>query len=156
MSNPAWHDDILAVYPAFLDRLRQIPQVKKVLEAKDLEALTGERKQVPLNGAVYVVLDGFTPKQDNDNHRGCLIEIGFSVILAMTSYTPKPAVDSVGSTLTAICKAMQGFDPSDEQGRALTTTPFRQQTALPIRYEEGFAYFPLRFTAEVAVIAEQD
>lgn len=153
MANPAWHDDILAVYPYLLARLRQVPQVKKVLEAQDLTALTGERKQLPLNASVYVVLDGFTPKNDINRGNDTLVEIGFSVILTMTNYTPKPQIDGVGAILTAICKALQGFDPSDEQGRALTTSPFVQKSALPIQYENGFAYFPLRFTAEVAVIA---
>lgn len=151
---PAWRNNILACYPAILKRLEQVTQVKKVLEAQDFSAISSERKQRPLDGAVYVILDGFTPTSTNDNNREQTIEIGFSFILTKTNYTPRPQTDGVGETLTAITKALQGFDPMDNQGRALTTSPFRQQNALPIRYEDGFAYFPLRFTAEVAVIAD--
>lgn len=149
---PAWQDDLLAVYPYLLARLKTVSSVKAVLEAKDLAALTGDRQQLPLNGAVYVLLDGFTPKSANDNGREQVIELGFSVILTMTQYTPRPNIDGVGATLTNICRALQGFDPTDDNGRALTLTPFVQQAALPVRYEDGFAYFPLRFTTTVAVV----
>ena len=155
-ATPAWRNNILACYPAILKRLEQVTQVKKVLEAQDFSAISSERRQRPLDGAVYVILDGFTPTSTNDNNRGQTIEIGFSIILTKTNYTPRPQTDGVGETLTAIAKALQGFDPSDESERALTTTPFKQRTALPIRYEDGFAFFPLRFTAEIAVIADND
>lgn len=154
MTRPAWRDDILAVYPYFLDRLREIKSVKKVLEAEEMNQLTGDRKKVPLNGAVYVVLDGFTPNSPNNDGEETCIEIGFSVILTMVNYTPKPNIDGVGTILTAICKALQGFDPKTTKGEDLVFTPFEQKTALPIRYEDGFAYFPLRFTANVAVIVD--
>lgn len=148
-----WRDDFLACYPALLERLRQVKQVKKVLEAQDLAAISGERRIKPLDGSVYVILDGFTPLQDNDRGSEHQIELGFSIILTMTQYTPRPRTDSVGALLTAIAKSLQGFRPVDQDGWELTLTPFVQQPALPIRYEDGFAYFPLRFTTSVAVIA---
>lgn len=152
---PAWNDNALACYPYVIERLKTVPQVKRVLEAADFAAISGtQRKQVPLDGAVYLILDGYTPTASNGNKREQLIEIGFSVILTKQQFTPNPATDGVGQTLTAISKALQGFDPSDEQGRALVTEPFESRAALPIQYEDGFAFFPLRFIAEVAILSD--
>lgn len=152
---PAWNDNALACYPYVLERLREVSQVKRVLEAADFAAISGaQRKQVPLDGAVYLILDGYTPTASNGKGREQLIEIGFSVILTKQQFTPNPASDDVGKTLTALSKALQGFDPSDAQGRALVTDPFESRTPLPIQYEDGFAFFPLRFTAEVAILSD--
>ena len=152
---PAWNDNALACYPYVLERLREVSQVKRVLEAADFAAISGaQRKQVPLDGAVYLILDGYTPTASNGKGREQLIEIGFSVILTKQQFTPNPASDDVGKTLTALSKALQGFDPSDAQGRALVTNPFESRPPLPIQYEDGFAFFPLRFTAEVAILSD--
>jgi hypothetical protein len=152
---PAWQGNILACYPYLLERLRTVPQIYQVLEAQEFAAITGnERRQIPSDGAVYVVLDSFTPTDDNAKGSEQDIEIGFSIILTKQQVTPSPATDGVGQTLYAIAKAMQGYDPSDEQGRALTAEPFKQRKPLPIRYENGFAYFPLRFTTSVAVVQD--
>jgi hypothetical protein len=152
---PAWNDNALACYPYVLERLREVSQVKRVLEAADFAAISGaQRKQVPLDGAVYLILDGYTPTASNGKGREQLIEIGFSVILTKQQFTPNPASDDVGKTLTALSKALQGFDPSDAQGRALVTDPFESRPPLPIQYEDGFAFFPLRFTAEVAILSD--
>lgn len=154
---PAWMDDVLACYPYLIERLRQVPAIRQVLEAQDFAAISSpKRKQLPTDGAVYVLLDGFTPTSDNANGREQMMEIGFSVILTKQQVTPNPATDGVGQTLTSIAKALQGFDPSDAQGRALTAIPFKQRKALAIQYEDGFAYFPLRFTTTVAVISDKD
>lgn len=151
---PLWRHNILACYPVLLNRLQSVAGVKKVLEATDLNALTGERRQRPLDGGVYVIFDGMTPKNDNNASREQILEIGFSVILVKTNVTPKPATDGIGETLTAIAKALQGFEPADSKGEILTLTPLKQTRALPIQYEDGFAYFPLRFVADVAIIAD--
>lgn len=155
MTDPAWQDDALACYPYLLDRLREVSQVNVVLEAKDFADISGEdRQQIPLDGAVYVMLDGYTPTTSNARGAEQTIEIGFSVILTKQQFTPTPDTDGVGPTLTAISKALQGFDPKDERGRALVTSPFRQRPPIPIRYKPGFAFFPTRFTAEVAIISD--
>lgn len=152
---PAWSDNALACYPYLLERLNEVTQVKRVLEAADFAAISGaSRTQVPLDGAVYLMLDGYTPTASNGRGREQLIEIGFSVILTKQQFTPNPAADDVGKTLTAISKALQGFDPRNEQGQALVTAPFESRTPLPIQYEDGFAFFPLRFTAEVAILSD--
>ena len=154
-TQPAWTTNVLACYPYVLERLRSLPQVKTVLEAQEFAAISGgRRKQMPLDGAVYVILDGYTPTGSNAKGAEQMMEIGFSVILTKQQVTPNPATDGVGQTLTAISQGMQGFDPVDAQGRALTTNPFRQRQPLAIQYEDGFAYFPLRFTAEVAIISD--
>ena len=152
---PAWNDNALACYPYVLARLKQISQVKIVQEAAEFVEISGaDRKKVPLDGAVYLVLDGYTPTDSNANSKEQLIEIGFSVILTKQHITPNPNTDDVGKTLTAISKALQGFDPSDAQGRALVTEPFKSRPALPIQYEKGFAFFPLRFICEVAILSD--
>lgn len=154
-NDPAWMTDALACYPYLLEHLRGIPQVKRVFEATEFAAISGsKRTKIPLDGAVYVVLDGYTPTASNNKGKEQLIEIGFSIILTKQHVTPNAATDSVGKMLTAISKAMQGFDPKDERGRALVTYPFEHRKALSIRYEDGFAFFPTRFTAEVAIISD--
>lgn len=152
MANLPWQDNFLACYPAVLEQLRRVKQVKKVLEAQDFANISSERKQRPLDGAVYVIFDGFTPTQPNNTNREQILDIGFSVILAKTNITPRPQTNGIGETLTAIAKALQGFLPVDQQGNDLTITPFEQKPALSIQYLDGFAYFPLRFTAQVAIL----
>lgn len=152
---PAWQTDILACYPYVLERLQSVPQVSQVLEAQDFADISSaQRKQIPADGTVYVILDGYTPGSDNAKGREQNMEIGFSVILTKQQVTPQPSTNGVGQTITAIAKALQGFDPTDAQGRALTTEPFVQRKPLAIRYEQGFAFFPLRFTTVVAIIPD--
>lgn len=151
---PAFYDNILACYPALIARLEQVEGVRKVLEAEDLASI-GD-KQAPLDGAVYVALDGFSPLEDNNARKEQTIEIGFSIILCKRAYSPRPKPFGVGETLTALCRALQGFDPEDERGRALTTSPFKQTTALAIEYQKGWAFFPLRFICEVAIIQDKE
>lgn len=155
-SAPAWQTNVLACYPYVLERLQSVPQISQVLEAQDFTDISSStrRKQIPSDGSVYVLLDGFTPTDANAKGREQNMEIGFSVILTKQQVTPAPATNGVGQTITAIAKALQGFDPVDEQGRALTTEPFMQRKPLAVRYEDGFAFFPLRFTTVVAIISD--
>lgn len=151
-NKPLWHDDMLICYPALLDRLNAIPAVKKVLEVKELASLDNQTV-APLDGAVYVIFDGFSPTSSNNNGREQAIELGFSIVLAKQQYNPTPKIDGVGATLTAICKALQGFEPMQD-GRALTLSPFVQKSALPVRYFKNYALFALRFTTSVAVMGD--
>lgn len=153
---PAWHDNILTCYPALLARLATVPGVKKVYEAQEMGALGDDRAVMPIDGAVYVILDGFTPTT-TASAREQTIEVGFSVILAKRVYNPNRnpyRVDGLGETYTAIARALQGYDPVDATGRALATQPFTQRPALPIAYRDGYALFPLRFTTAVAVVGD--
>ena len=145
MSNlPLWHDDILAFYPALIERLKSVPAIKKVCEAKELEDLDAGRVQTPLDGAVYVVLDSIAPTDGNARGREQLMQIGVSIIL--------PRLDGVGATITAICKALQGFE-AKKDGRHLTLSPFVQNKGIAIRYSKGFAFFPMHFSTTVAIMA---
>lgn len=151
---PAWHDNILACYPALLDRIAAVPGVSRVIEIESFADLDDGKKVAPQDGAVYVILDGMTPTDIAGANTEQTLEIGFSVILAKRKYTPTKTHnrEGLGETWTALARALQGFDPLDAQGRALTSTPFKQRAALPIDYRTGFGLFPLRFTAQVAVL----
>lgn len=151
MTYPLWHDDILICYPALLNRLKTLPQIKKVCEAREFEDISTGKVQTPLDGAVYVILDSITPDSENAGGREQVVTLGFSVILVKQNYNPTPRLDGVGATITAICRALQGFEPMAD-GRALTLSPFVQDRAVAIRYNKGFAFFPLRFTTTVAVM----
>lgn len=154
LANPKWRDNFLACYPVVLERLAAVAGVKAVLEAKDLDMLVGERRQRPIDGAVYVILDGFSPKAENNKRSEQVLEVGFSVILTKTNVRLKPETHGVGETLTALAKALQGFEPKDDLGKPLTLSPFKQTKALPIRYENGFAFFALRYVTDVAIVAD--
>lgn len=152
MSNyPLWHDDFLACYPALLSRLQTITQIKKIQEIKELAEIDGGAV-VPLDGAVYVIFDGLTPTSANNGGREQVMELGFTLILAKQQYNPHPRIDGVGATLTAICKALQGYEPTQD-GRALSLSPFVQKPALAVKYFKNYALFPLRFTTTVAILA---
>lgn len=157
MTNLAWHNDMLACYPVLLERLQEIKQIKKVFEVKELNQLTAERPSVAmLDGCVYVVLDSITPKNENNNKREQVLEIGFSIILVKSFINISPSEVrkgdyNLGQTLTAICKALQGFEPV-KNGEFLTLSPFTQKSALNIRYDKGFGLFALRFATDVAII----
>lgn len=150
---PLWHNDILAFYPALIERLEGVPAIKKVCHAKELEDLDAGRVQVPLDGAVYVVLDSIVPTDGNGRGREQLMQIGVSVILVKRDYNPVPRLDGVGASITAICQALQGFEPVDKDGRHYTLSPFVQDKGIGIRYNKGFAFFPMHFTTTVAILA---
>lgn len=149
---PLWHDDMLVCYPALLDRLKSISQIKKVQEIKELSEIDNQAV-APLDGVVYVIFDGLTLTDPNHGGREQVMELGFTIILAKQQYNPRPRMDGVGASLTAICKALQGFEP-EQDGRALTLSPFVQKQALAVRYFKNYALFPLRFTTTVAVMAD--
>lgn len=154
---PAWHDNFLICYDALLKRLADVPGVAKVIEARNMGELGDGRKIVPLDNVVYVILDAMTPTTSNGGGREQTVEIGFSLILVKRDYTPSRVpyrAAGVGETWTAITRAIQGFDPQDTEGRALTASPFVQRAALPIDYRDGHALFPLRFVTTVASLGD--
>lgn len=150
-----WHKNMLACYPALIARLQQIEGIKSVRHADDIGDL--QDRQVPLDGALYVIFDAFVPQQAADGGRNQFVEIGFSLVLAKRKYRPSESLyltGGVGETLTAIARAMQGFAPQDDDGNDLTLTPFTQSAALAISYDSrGFGLFPLRFITQVAILA---
>ncbi len=151
MSNkPLWHNNVLAFFPAVMEQLKSMPNVRGIYDSKDWSQFV-QNRQKPHDNAVYVILDSINPRATNNHGREQDIEIGISVIYVKQSITLTPQLELVGETWTAIMHALQGFEPSQE-GRALTLTPLVQTTALPIRYADGFAYYPLRFITSVAVV----
>lgn len=151
---PIWHTDFLACYPAIIEQLKTVKQIKKVFEIKELAQLS--RDIAPLDGCVYVIFDGMTPKEDNNAHKEQILELTFSIILAksLININPTHVKDgeySLGQSLTAIAKALQGYEPMDGKNY-LSITPLVQKTPLPIRYEQGFGLFAFRFGCEVAVV----
>lgn len=159
MSKVNWQDDFLACYPALLERLGNVKQIKKVFEVKDLEQLYGDKPNIaPLDGCVYVLLDSISPKEDNNNNREQMLEISFSVVLAKSFINISPSHVkqgdyTLGQTLTAICQSLQGFEPIQD-GEYLTVTPFTQRSGMNIRYDKGFGLFALRFVTEVAILGD--
>lgn len=158
MAKPIWADDMLACYPALLQRLQAVKPIKKVFEVKELDQLTNDRPSVAmLDGCVYVLLDSITPKDNNNRKKEQTLELGFSIILAKSFINISPSQVkqgdyTLGQTITAICKSLQGFEPVNHQGQHLSLSPFTQTSALNIRYDKGFGLFALRFVTEVAVL----
>lgn len=144
----------MACYPLIIERLKTIPQVKKVHEIKELAQLS--RDIAPLDGCVYVIFDGLMPKNDNNARTEQILELTFSVILAKSLININPThvkagEYSLGQTLTAIAKSLQGYEPMSG-GDYLTISPLTQKSPLPIRYDKGFGLFAFRFATDVAVV----
>lgn len=159
MATLPMYQNILACYPAILARMAEVPGVTAVLEAADLEAVTGDKRIKPQDGAVYVVFDGFTPDTAAISKTALRERLSFSFILAKRQYNPNRlqyGEDGVGETLTAIKSVFQGFDPKDGNGQALVLEPFSARAALPIAYHEGFAFFPVRFETAVVIHLRKD
>lgn len=150
MAKPAWHDDFLICYPALLERLQSISEIKLVGEAKDLDQVLGDNEIAPSDNAAYLMWDSLTPVSE-DGQRENTLQIGFSVVLSKQQYTPKPKIDGIGQMTAAIYKALNGFDPVNEKGQSLVSKAFRPAKPLPIRFKKGFGFFPMRFVAEVVV-----
>ena len=105
MSQLPMYQNVLACYPALLERLAKVPGVHQVLEAADLEALSSDKRLKPIDGAVYVVFDGFTPDADAATRQLLRERLSFSVILTKRQYNPghmQYGADGVGETITAI------------------------------------------------------
>ena len=147
MSN-IWETDFLSgAYTAVKQRLKEVEGVVRVIEAQELSAIA--TKNIRQNNAVYLIFEGFSPKSDNNRSKEQILELQFTVILLRTQLNPEPKLDGLGAMLTKICRALQGFNPKDENGNELVISPFKQLSAMSIQYLDGFAYFPLRFSCEV-------
>lgn len=153
MVKPAWHDDFLVCYPDVIKRLQGVGCIKKVCEAQELNDLTSSEKIVPQDGVAYVLFDSIEPLTGERVPENTL-QIGFSIILAKKQYTPKPSIDGVGQTLAAVYKAFNNFDPVNEQGQSLVSKPFRPAKPKPILYKQFAGFFPMRFVAQVVVMAD--
>lgn len=145
------HQNILAVYPEILDRLKTVRGVKAVKEIGELAELVSsgasKRKAAPLDGAVYVVYGGSTVS--DEVRRGAYIKstLHFTFVLAK-SYTAngRSTLYEVGETLTAIQTAFAGWDAGEE----FIVSPFRRVASPAIEYNDGYAFYPISFACETA------
>lgn len=147
-----WKVDFLTgIYEAIKSRLKEIQGISRIIEAQELSAIAA--KNIRLNNAIYLIFEGFTPTKENNRGKNQILELSFSVILLRTQLNPEPKIDGLGAMLTSICRALQGFDPKDKKGNPLVVSPLAQVKGLNIQYLDGFGYFPLRFSCEVAIIS---
>lgn len=125
MTSPL-HSDFLAFLPTVIERLNTVKEIKKVFTANDLSDLDTGKNMSAIDGCVYVVLDSFAPANEANKGKNQAMDITFSVILAKQHYN-KTGVGDVGVTLTAIAKALVGYEPDNEQGQYLTLNPISGQ-----------------------------
>lgn len=147
------HRDFLAFLPVVIERLNTVKEIKKVFTAHELSDLDTGKNMSAIDGCVYVVLDGFSPASEASKGKNQAMDIAFSVILAKQHYN-KTGVGDIGASLTAIAKALIGYDPKDEQGQHLTTTPIYLDKGASALYQKGFALYPLRFKTQTVIVSD--
>lgn len=147
------HTDFLACLPAVIERLEQVKEIKKVLTAKELSDLDTGKNIAPMDGCVYVILDGYAPSDEAGQGKNQAMDITFSVILTKQHYS-KTQIGDVGTVLTAIVKSLSGFEPKDKQGQYLTLSPIYLDKGLSVLYQKGFALYPLRFKTQAVIIVD--
>lgn len=148
----AMHDNLLAVYPLILERMKSVSGVKAVKEIGELSEIVAaareKRKVAPLDGAVYVVYGGETVADTAGNHSQSKHTLHFTFILAKT-YTAggKSPLYEAGAVLTAIQTAFAGWSA----GREYNASVFRRTPSPAIEYNDGYAFFPISFATDVVV-----
>lgn len=151
MTSPM-HNDFLAFLPIVIKRLNAVEVIKKVFTVKELADLDTGKNTAPLDGCVYVVLDGFAPTDEVGKGKNQAMDITFSVILAKQHYN-KAGIGDIGTTLTAIIKSLAGYEPI-ANGDYLTLSPIYLDKGANVLYQKGFALYPLRFKTQVAIVAD--
>lgn len=149
----AMHDNMLAVYPHILERLRGVQGVKAVKEIGELAELVSQlrekRKTAPLDGAVYVVFGGAEPVSDAGNKQFQTERLYFTFVYCGTYLSgSRLKLYETGKVLTAVQQAFQGWLP--EMG--LTEGAFARTQSPPIEYHDGFAFYPVSFAVNVSII----
>ena len=135
------HENLLAVYPEILGRLKTVKGIKAVKEIGELAELLAQgaakRKAAPLDG-------------EAKNGKFLKSTLHFTFVLAR-SYTAngKSTLYEVGETLTAIQRAFSGWDAGDEYA----VTPFRRIASPSIEYNDGFAFYPISFACDTVQAA---
>lgn len=123
------HENLLAIYPEILGRLKTVKGIKAVKEIGELAELLAQgaakRKAAPLDGAVYVVFGGSTFADEAKNGKFLKSTLHFTFVLAR-SYTAngKSTLYEVGETLTAIQRAFRA-------GTRATNMPLPPSAASP-------------------------
>lgn len=146
--------NMFAVLPHLKARLETVPHVLRVQSIQELAQLLNEREIQPEDNTVYVGLDGWKPHVASiNNKRQKRKTLSFSVILAKQFYgafdVPHEDV-AVGEMLDAICGALQGWEPVNEQGKpTIVAQPFDEVQAVEPMFYDNFALYPLRFETEI-------
>ena len=143
--------NMLAIYPHLLARLREIPEIYAVQGVRELSLMLDNRDIVPQDNTLYVILDGWQP--DSNQSSGSLkkMRLSFSLVLATQYFGDLDVpheIETIGQTLTAIRRALQGWQPTQERnGRQIPILVDRFNEVAPasINYFDGFALYPLRF-----------
>lgn len=147
------HSDFLAFIPAVIDRLNSVKEIKKVFTAHELSDLNEPKPNLNrIDGCVYVILDGFAPASEAGKGKNQAMDITFSVILAKQHYN-KTGVGNIGETLTAIAKALIGYEPIASRSY-LSLSPIYLDKGASVLYQQGFALYPLRFKTQTVIIAD--
>ncbi|MFB2537799.1 hypothetical protein [Acinetobacter sp. c3-l95] len=155
---PLFHDDLFACYPDLIERLKSLVEnktVKIIKEADDIGDLVGDNpNKLPLDEAIYVIFDSIVPTNSNANGTEQVHQIAFSLVYTVKKYNFRGLSGmSVGRVLARISQLLNGYEPVQD-GKALTFSPFIQINPLPVRYQNGFGYFSLRFATTVASCAD--
>ena len=153
MADLPMHDNLLAVYPKILERLKTVPGVRSVKEVGELANLLNteakRRSELALDSAVYVVYGGSTPGDNAGNGRFLRDTLYFTFVLCRHIPGGKPVLYETGQTLAAIQQAFQGWDA----GREYAAGPFQRAASPAIEYNDKFVFFPLSFTVPVVLKA---
>lgn len=145
--------NMFAVLPLLKARLKAVPNVVQVQSIQELAQLLDNREIQPLDGAVYVGLDGWKPYSSVNNKKQKRKTLSFSVILAKQFYgaLDVPHDDAAtGELLDTICGALQGWLPIDPNGKpSIVSEPFDEVQAVEPMFYDNFALYPLRFETEI-------
>lgn len=157
MAKPKWHENMWASRPALVAKLKTIDGIDYVKNLRAFKQVSDQktRTEVPEDGTMYVIKDGFIPSNSNNNSREQINQIGYSLFLA--KYDPINDADdeALEQLITRILRSLQGFEPKDSEGNHLSLTPFEQAKPFPITAQDGFTFYPFRFVTEVAVLQEK-
>lgn len=128
-----------------------LPAGMRVLCAEDLASLEEASQPTP---AVHVIYNGYRPTQSSNTGARAIVEQGWLVVVVVkhAGAAAKAAAEVKGRAaplVDAVLAALMGWHPSGRAGAPglrLATPP------KPV-FRSPFYYFPLAFTAEVAVEA---
>ena len=117
----------------------QLKADKAALE-QEVADLKKRKKKADVDGKLSAA--GF--KQNTEGKFSGLSDATYSMLLSADDDTLAAVIAD-----TALIRALQGFVPKNGEGKSLTAAPFAARAALPITYDEGYAFFPLRFETSV-------
>lgn len=156
MADLAMHNNLLAVYPRILERMKTVPGVKSVREVGDLNHLLNSadkrRMAAAVDGAVYVVFGGSSPDDAAGMGKFVKETLYFTFVLCRHNPGEKSILYEAGATLVAIQQAFQGWDA----GREYAAGPFRRAASPAIEYNDRFVFFPISFTVPAVLRAKAD